>query len=459
MDRQYRSDPKYAEEIISTLWPNKQLRRECLQFLLDSIRFAHSQSPAAWEVTLFEDLIRLNVGQIVLLSLRAEEAHVYCLAPLNLPKQSGIHLDTGWSHFAAIPEPTEVYRVDSNLLDTCPKALRDAHFSLIRIAATRKPHSPFKGSFSDGILSYLEKEFDTSIERPTYLGSGVLEPIPSDTTGLVAKRMRSFYTHYWSSTVQRPDKEGSLCCHTAGSGFNKRGITTRDRIYIVTVSHGQLYLIGAFTVAGPTISYDEACQRLPYNPWEAPEHLIAQPGSETPISYSRAIPLETARCLRFYSPEGEKGLKFISENAIDNQTLRGVRRLTAASARLLEEKLFILTEEESIEDFERQIQKSLKDGDEIRRKRLENAPRIPEKRPMFKTDFKRNPDVGAEALRRANGFCEACGKPAPFIRASNGKPYLEIHHKVFLSDGGEDTVENAIALCPNCHREMHFGVK
>ncbi|OOL15317.1 hypothetical protein BXQ27_32765, partial [Klebsiella aerogenes] len=27
-----------------------------------------------------------------------------------------------------------------------------------------------------------------------------------------------------------------------------------------------------------------------------------------------------------------------------------------------------------------------------------------------------------------------------------------------LSNGGEDSVENAIALCPNCHRQAHFGV-
>jgi len=28
-----------------------------------------------------------------------------------------------------------------------------------------------------------------------------------------------------------------------------------------------------------------------------------------------------------------------------------------------------------------------------------------------------------------------------------------------LSQGGEDIVENAIATCPNCHRQLHFGVK
>jgi len=34
---------------------------------------------------------------------------------------------------------------------------------------------------------------------------------------------------------------------------------------------------------------------------------------------------------------------------------------------------------------------------------------------------------------------------------------LEVHHKVPLAEGGDDTVENAIALCPNCHRHAHYG--
>ncbi|WP_342542729.1 HNH endonuclease signature motif containing protein [Paenisporosarcina sp. FSL H8-0542] len=36
-------------------------------------------------------------------------------------------------------------------------------------------------------------------------------------------------------------------------------------------------------------------------------------------------------------------------------------------------------------------------------------------------------------------------------------PYLEVHHIKRLADNGEDSVENAIAVCPNCHRELHFG--
>jgi 5-methylcytosine-specific restriction protein A len=43
---------------------------------------------------------------------------------------------------------------------------------------------------------------------------------------------------------------------------------------------------------------------------------------------------------------------------------------------------------------------------------------------------------------------------APF-KDKNGEPFLESHHIEWLSKDGEDTIENSIALCPNCHRKMH----
>ena len=44
--------------------------------------------------------------------------------------------------------------------------------------------------------------------------------------------------------------------------------------------------------------------------------------------------------------------------------------------------------------------------------------------------------------------------PAPFSD-KNGEPYLESHHVEWLSKGGEDSIDNVVALCPNCHRKMH----
>ena len=58
------------------------------------------------------------------------------------------------------------------------------------------------------------------------------------------------------------------------------------------------------------------------------------------------------------------------------------------------------------------------------------------------------------AKRKAKGICKLCNKPAPF-KDKTGRPYLETHHIVWLSQGGDDTIENTVALCPNCHRKMH----
>lgn len=107
--------------------------------------------------------------------------------------------------------------------------------------------------------------------------------------------------------------------------------------------------------------------------------------------------------------------------------------------------------------FDEKVNKSLKDNVNERRKRLKLAPTKPQTSIVSKTEFIRNPDVVAEVLYLAKGVCQQCKQTAPFIRASSGTPYLEVHHKQPLAKGGDDTVENAIALCPNCHRQMHFG--
>jgi 5-methylcytosine-specific restriction protein A len=68
--------------------------------------------------------------------------------------------------------------------------------------------------------------------------------------------------------------------------------------------------------------------------------------------------------------------------------------------------------------------------------------------------FVRDPAVVAWVSAQARGCCEGCGGRAPFISAA-GAPYLEVHHVRRLADGGSDTVTNAVALCPNCHRRCH----
>jgi hypothetical protein len=94
---------------------------------------------------------------------------------------------------------------------------------------------------------------------------------------------------------------------------------------------------------------------------------------------------------------------------------------------------------------------------EERMARLEKAPTFPESARTEVAIFKRNPDVVAEVLYRAAGLCSRCKSQAPFLRRTDRTPYLEVHHKIQLAEGGEDTVLNAEALCPNCHRMLYHG--
>ncbi|GIM45947.1 hypothetical protein DNHGIG_14960 [Collibacillus ludicampi] len=75
-------------------------------------------------------------------------------------------------------------------------------------------------------------------------------------------------------------------------------------------------------------------------------------------------------------------------------------------------------------------------------------------RKIISQTYDRDPFVSEYAKRRARGYCQLCEKPAPFTD-KKGQPYLETHHIVWLSKGGPDTIENTVALCPNCHRKMH----
>lgn len=80
--------------------------------------------------------------------------------------------------------------------------------------------------------------------------------------------------------------------------------------------------------------------------------------------------------------------------------------------------------------------------------------RVPKKQKVLGFTYIRDADVAEFAKRRANGICDLCDKEAPFHNEDK-KAYLEEHHLRWLSKKGTDTLDNAVALCPNCHRKMH----
>lgn len=84
-----------------------------------------------------------------------------------------------------------------------------------------------------------------------------------------------------------------------------------------------------------------------------------------------------------------------------------------------------------------------------------NSTKKPGTRKVNSTQIVRDPFISEYVKRLAGGKCELCRQPAPF-KDSSGNPYLESHHIKWLSKGGADSVDNSVALCPNCHKKMHI---
>jgi 5-methylcytosine-specific restriction protein A len=94
--------------------------------------------------------------------------------------------------------------------------------------------------------------------------------------------------------------------------------------------------------------------------------------------------------------------------------------------------------------------------DDLRNKALADA--APIRHPVERQTFyrQRSQWIRLYALRRAKGQCEGCGIAAPFL-TPDGQPYLEVHHIRRLSDGGPDHPQWVVAICPNCHRRVHYA--
>ena len=109
-------------------------------------------------------------------------------------------------------------------------------------------------------------------------------------------------------------------------------------------------------------------------------------------------------------------------------------------------------------DGEEPVEQSPEQSPEaLRKKAIEASTQAVDKAMRSVTYRERSRTVKAWVLARSQGFCEGCGEPAPFVRKNGSTPYLETHHIHCVSDDGPDAPSAVIALCPTCHRRVHYG--
>ncbi len=71
--------------------------------------------------------------------------------------------------------------------------------------------------------------------------------------------------------------------------------------------------------------------------------------------------------------------------------------------------------------------------------------RIHPKQPRLHLDANPYERLREQVLRRDGWGCQNCGS----------RLNLEVHHKEFRSQGGDDSEENLITLCAGCHSLVH----
>ena|ERR1700730_13545254 len=67
------------------------------------------------------------------------------------------------------------------------------------------------------------------------------------------------------------------------------------------------------------------------------------------------------------------------------------------------------------------------------------------KQPRLRLDYESYERLREKVLRRDGWKCQSCGT----------RSNLEVHHREFRSQSGDDSEENLIALCFRCHSRVH----
>ncbi|QKS96572.1 HNH endonuclease [Vibrio alginolyticus] len=81
----------------------------------------------------------------------------------------------------------------------------------------------------------------------------------------------------------------------------------------------------------------------------------------------------------------------------------------------------------------------------------------PKKVTLTTTGYERDAAIVAAVLKEADGKCELCDSKS--FATPTRSAFLEVHHLKYLSESGSDQLSNVVAVCPTCHKELHFGIR
>lgn len=425
-----------AETVLTKAYKEPYKRFLVLRQLLTSIEHAQSIAPGSWSVTLLKNGFRLNVGATEVLIGLPDQIEINLFGKFDKLKHSE-RFDIHEGKYAACPKSTR-YSAFIDHYESVATELQAAHFEFIKACAFTSTGKPYSKSlfqrFNNPELLEYAKKYVSGYEKDA-AGQAVEHPVSNDHFVAYHNAEKMGYEY---------DSQKELVFYSTKLGVLKKAIGNT-----VWVIQGTRY--------GNKIAYT-LCGAYVANHIDPPKNSTSDNyvirGSAIKI-FNPPVALNQLKWFpELQHSQGNFGLGF---NRIKESIATNLSAFLSKNDEQTNEKLTTDADVEQMR-FYNLVQQSIRDTTAARRERLDRANKVPIVVFAITKYYFRNPDVVAEVLHRSNGKCEYCKKPAPFNRRTDESPYLEVHHKVQLSSGGEDTVENALALCPNCHREQHFGM-
>ncbi len=155
--------------------------------------------------------------------------------------------------------------------------------------------------------------------------------------------MANSFTIYWSATGWQGLSPGDPLRGAGGSHFIGK-VSPGDRVYVTNIAGGVLRLLGAFTVSRVTKASEG---QPPGVNWEAQEYLWPEVGTATAFAF-RELSLELVSSLRFEGGANRVAMDRHVSGQVERNAMRVVRRLTPASAKVLEQALGVAAVEPDI---------------------------------------------------------------------------------------------------------------
>lgn len=139
----------------------------------------------------------------------------------------------------------------------------------------------------------------------------------------------SYFTYLWTNECRANMLQmgctGQPLNVAAGSVFTKRGVRRGDKVYVLSVHDGDVFLIGRMRIVSVLAREQYDATHDNPNLWPGDEVILGEDG--TPMRFDFKIPGDVLKGLKFDSQGTPKGLIVEDGKLIEAQSLRSVRQL------------------------------------------------------------------------------------------------------------------------------------